>query len=116
MTEKLGSSRKRFQLEEATIDELHEAIRAGEATCVSVVQHYLDRVRAYNGPASLLVTEDGAEIPEAMGTVRAGAALRFPAFTVKISDVLPDLDKYKGPPIEYGRMEATASDPNVQRS
>ncbi len=115
MTEKLGSSRKRFQLEEATIDELHEAIRAGEATCVSVVQHYLDRVRAYNGPASLLVTEDGAEIPEAMGTVRAGAALRFPAFTVKISDVLPDLDKYKGPPIEYGRMEATASDPNVQQ-
>ncbi|MDB5638916.1 MAG: amidase, Asp-tRNAAsn/Glu-tRNAGln amidotransferase subunit [Bradyrhizobium sp.] len=115
MTEKLGSSRKRFQLEEATIDELHEAIRAGEATCVSVVQHYLDRVRAYNGPASLLVTEDGAEIPEAMGTVRAGAPLRFPTFTVKISDVLPDLDKYKGPPIEYGRMEATASDPNVQQ-
>jgi Asp-tRNA(Asn)/Glu-tRNA(Gln) amidotransferase A subunit family amidase len=115
MTEKLGSSRKRFQLEEATIDELHEAIRAGEATCVSVVQHYLDRVRAYNGPASLLVTEDGAEIPEAMGTVRAGAPLRFPTFTVKISDVLPDLDKYKGPPIEYGRMEATASDPNVEQ-
>jgi amidase len=115
MTEKLGSSRKRVQLEEATIDELHEAIRAGEATCVSVVQHYLDRVRAYNGPASLLVTEDGAEIPEAMGTVRAGAPLRFPTFTVKISDVLPDLDKYKGPPIEYGRMEATASDPNVEQ-
>jgi amidase len=115
MTEKLGSSRKRFQLEEATIDELHEAIRAGEATCVSVVQHYLDRVRAYNGPASLLVTEDGAEIPEAMGTVRAGAPLRFPTFTVKISDVMPNLDKYKGPPIEYGRMEATASDPNVQQ-
>jgi amidase len=115
MTEKPGSSRKRFQLEEATIDELHEAIRAGEATCVSVVQHYLDRVRAYNGPASLLVTEDGAGIPEATGTVRAGAPLRFPTLTVKISDVLPDLDKYKGPPIEYGRMEATASDPNVQQ-
>jgi amidase len=115
MTEKPGSSRKRFQLEEATIDELHEAIRAGEVTCASVVQHYLDRVRAYNGPASLLVTEDGAEIPEATGTVRAGAPLRFPTLTVKISDVLPDLDKYKGPPIEYGRMEATASDPNVQQ-
>jgi amidase len=115
MTEKPGSSRKRFQLEEATIDELHEAIRGGEVTCASVVQHYLDRVRAYNGPASLLVTEDGAEIPEATGTVRAGAPLRFPTLTVKISDVLPDLDKYKGPPIEYGRMEATASDPNVQQ-
>jgi amidase len=115
MTEKSGSSRKRFQLEETTIDELHEAIRAGEATCVSVVQHYLARVRAYNGPASLLVTEDGAEIPQATGTVRAGSPLRFPTQTVKISDVLPDLDKYKGPPIEYGRMDATASDPNAQQ-
>src|SRR4051794_21469074 len=101
MTEKAGPSLKRFQLEEATIDELHEAIGAGEATCVSVVQHYLARARAYNGPASLLVTEDGAETLEATGTVRAGAALRFPTRTVKISDVLPDLDKYKGPPIEY---------------
>jgi amidase len=115
MTEKSGSSRKPFQLEEATIDELHEAIRAGEATCVSVVQHYLARVRAYNGPASLLVTEDGAEIPQATGTVRAGSPLRFPTQTVKISDVLPDLHKYKGPPIEYGRMDATASDPHVQQ-
>jgi amidase len=115
MTKKPESSRKRFQLEEATIDELHEAIRVGEATCVSVVQHYLARVRAFNGSASLLVTEDGAEILEATGTVRAGAPLRFPTRTVKISDVLPDLDKYKGPPIEYGRMEATASDPNVQQ-
>ena len=29
--------------------------------------------------------------------------------------MLPDLDKYQGPPMEYGRMEATASDPNVQQ-
>jgi amidase len=115
MTKTSGASGKRFQLEEATIDELHAAIRAGEATCVSVVRHYLDRVRAFNGPASLLVTEDGAEIAEATGTVRAGAPLRFPTLTVKVSDVLPDLDKYRGPPIEYGRMEATASDPNVQQ-
>lgn len=72
-------------------------------------------MRAYNGPASLLVTEDGAEIPQATGAVRAGSPLRFPTQTVKISDVLPDLDKYKGPPIEYGRMDATASDPNAQQ-
>ena len=30
-------------------------------------------------------------------------------------DVLPDLDKYRGPPLEYGRMEPTASDPAVQQ-
>src|SRR4029079_16521324 len=35
--------------------------------------------------------------------------------TVKASELLPDLDKYKGPPLEFGRMEATASDPSVQR-
>ena len=28
---------------------------------------------------------------------------------------MPDLDKYKGPPLEYGRMEPTASDPDVQQ-
>jgi len=29
--------------------------------------------------------------------------------------VFPDLDKYKGTPLEYGRMESTASDPSVQQ-
>ena len=28
---------------------------------------------------------------------------------------MPDLDKYRGPPLEFGRMEATASDPSVQQ-
>src|SRR5206468_2582608 len=59
--------------------------------------------------------QDGAPIPEAPGAVRAQAPLRFPTATVKASAVLPDLDKYKGPPLEYGRMEATASDPAVQQ-
>ena len=49
-----------FQIEEATIDELHQAIRDGRTTCVAVVQHYLARVRAFNGVASMLVTADGA--------------------------------------------------------
>jgi len=104
-----------FRLEEATIDELHNAIRAGETTCVDVVRHYLARVRAYNGVASALVTEDGAPVAEATGTVRAGARLRFPRDTVKASSILPDLDQYRGPPLEFGRMEATASDPSVQQ-
>ena len=106
---------KPFRLEEATIDELHQAIKNGQATCVAVVQHYIERVRAYNGVASLLVTEDGAPVLETTGTVRATAPLRFPTETVKASAMLPDLDKYIGPPIEYGRMEPTASDPAVQQ-
>jgi Asp-tRNA(Asn)/Glu-tRNA(Gln) amidotransferase A subunit family amidase len=106
---------KPFRLEEATIDELHRAIRAGETTVVAVVQHYLARVRAYNGVASLLVTQDGAPVAEARGAVRGGAPLKFPTETVKASALLPDLDKYRGPPLEVGRMEATASDPSVQQ-
>jgi amidase len=110
-----GARDKPFRLDEATIAELHAAIQSGQTTCVEVVQHYIDRVRAYNGVASLLVTEDGAPVPQATGAVRAMAPLRFPTETVKVSTVLPDLDKYKGPPLEYGRMEATASDPGVQQ-
>ena len=60
MTNERGASDTPFRLEEATIDELHRAIRAGQTTCVAVVEHYIARARAYNGVASLLVTEDGA--------------------------------------------------------
>jgi amidase len=104
-----------FRLEEATIAELHAAIRAGQTTCVAIVRHYLARARAYNGVASVLVTEDGKPVDEAAGTVRAGARLRFPTDTVAASAVLPDLDKYRGKPLEFGRMEPTASDPGVQQ-
>ena len=113
MAEQSGPLKKPFRLEEATIDEMHAAIRAGEITCVQIVQHYIDRARAFNGVASALVTEDGAPVPQEMGTVRAGALLPFPTGTVKASTVFPDLDRYKGKPLEYGRMEATASDPSV---
>src|SRR5450830_2167894 len=104
-----------FRLEEATIEDLHQAIKAGQTTCVAVVQKYIDRVRAYNGVASMLVTKDGESIPEAHGTVRAKAQLRFPKQTVEASEVHTDLDKYKGPPLEFGHMEPTASNPDVHQ-
>jgi amidase len=104
-----------FQLEEATIDQLHAALKAGHITLVQVVQHYLKRVRAFNGVSSMLVTADGKDVPPATGTVRGGSPLNFPTHTLKASAFLPDLDKYQGKPLEYGRMEATASDPAVQQ-
>ncbi len=113
MTAQRSIDEKPFRLEEATIEELHAAIMSGQITCVEVVQHYIDRARAYNGVASVLVTPDGTPIPEATGAVRAQAPLRFPTHTIKASTILPDLDRYTGPPLEYGRMEATASDPTV---
>jgi hypothetical protein len=47
--------------------------------------------------------------------VRAGAPLRFPIETAKASTILPELDRYKGPTLEFGRMESTASDPFVKQ-
>ena len=109
------AARKPFCLEEATIDEMHRAIQAGEITVVEIVKHYIARARAYNGVSSALVTEDRKPVPPARGTVRAGAPVSFPTETVKASTILPDLDKYKGKAIEYGRMEPTISDPGVQQ-
>ena len=92
MTRKPDTKPAQFRLEEATIDDLHRAIRAGETTVLAVVQQYLARVRAYNGVASMLVTSDGAPVAEAKGAVRAGAPLKVPTQTVKASTFLPDLD------------------------
>jgi Asp-tRNA(Asn)/Glu-tRNA(Gln) amidotransferase A subunit family amidase len=115
MLDKPGTQTQTFRLEEATIDDLHRAIQSGATTVVAVVQHYLARVRKYNGVASMLVTNDGAPVPAATGVVRGGEALKFPTQTVKASAILPDLEKYQGTPIEFGRMEATASKPDVQQ-
>jgi len=104
-----------FRLEEATIADLHQAIRSGQTTMVDVVQHYIDRVRAFNGVASMLVTADGASVPPARGPVRGTAPVAFPTATVNAASILPDLDKYRGPALEYGRMEPTASDPDVMQ-
>ncbi len=109
------ATRQSFQLEEASIDDMQRAICSGEITCVQIVQHYINRARAFNGVASQLITADGAAIPPAPGTLRAGAPLEFPTRTIKASDWLPDLDRYTGPPLEYGRMEPTASDPDVMQ-
>jgi amidase len=102
-----------FRVEEATIDDLHRAIKSGRTTCADVVRQYIARARAFNGAATQLVTQDGAPVPAQPGTMRAGAPLKFPTETVKASSFLPDLDKYQGLPLEYGRMEPTASDPEV---
>ena len=54
MTDQPDTDSQPFRVEEATIEELHEAIRAGRTTCLDVVKQYIARVRAYNGVASLL--------------------------------------------------------------
>ena len=104
-----------FQVEEATIADIHRAIRQGETTCVQVVEAYVERARAYNGVCTQLVTADGGPVTPGPGAVRAGVPIQFPATTVPVREILPDYDDYRGPPIEFGRMEATRSDPTVQQ-
>jgi len=106
---------KRFDLIEATIEGLQSAIRRGDTSCEKVVRAYIDRAQAYNGVSDRLVTADGKPAAPAPGVIRAGAPLRFPSETVDIHTLLPDYDDYRGPPIELGRMEPTASDPTVQQ-
>lgn len=103
-----------FVLHEASIAQLHQAIQNGETTCVQVVQEYIERARRYNGVSTQLLTPDGADLTHPMpGVTRAQAALKFPAHTVRADALLPDLDQYQGPEIEWGRMAPTASDPEV---
>ena len=80
-----------FQVEEATIATIQNAIKSGQTTCRVVVQAYIDRARAYNGVCTSLVTADGADVPPARGYVRAGAPLTFPTKTVGRSTIFPDL-------------------------
>jgi Asp-tRNA(Asn)/Glu-tRNA(Gln) amidotransferase A subunit family amidase len=104
-----------FRVEEATIADLHRAIQQGETTCRAVVQTYLERARAYNCTCTQLVTRDGASFTPGAGAVRAGSVTSFPSSTTAAGSVLPRFDEYAGPPIDFGRMEATSSDPTVHQ-
>src|SRR5688572_15292722 len=83
-----------FQLEEASIADMHAAIKSGATTCEGVVQGYIARARAYNGTCSALVTPDGKSVAAAKGQVRGGAALTFPTKTIAISELVPDFASY----------------------
>ena len=106
---------KKFELVEATIGDIHEAIKAGDITCTDLVQQYINRAKAYNGICTQLVTEDGEQVPAATGAIRAGSPLEFPTETVAAADIFPNFNNYTGLPMDFGRMEATASDPSVQQ-
>jgi amidase len=103
-----------FQIEEASIADIQNAIRSGQTTCRDVVQAYIERAKAYNGVCTALLTADGTPIPPATGMMRAGSLLKYPTQTVPASTVFPDLDQYTGLPLEFGKMITSVSDPGVQ--
>src|SRR5258708_3784114 len=72
-----------FRLEEATIDELHRAIKAGETTCVAVVEQYIARARAHNR-APPRVAAESRTLP---------AAAKRPAHLAPTGAPTPPLDE-----------------------
>jgi amidase len=108
-------SAQAFEVEEATIQDVHRAIQSGETTCTQIVEAYIERAKAYNGVCTALVTADGKPVAPAKGPMRTGAQLKFPTRTVAVTAVLPNFDQYQGLPIEFGRMETTISDPTVKQ-
>src|SRR5688572_27636441 len=96
-----------FHLLEATIADVHRGIQGGQLTCRALVQAYINRARAYNGTCNQLVTQDMAPkfLPDYAEYAAAAAATAS----------VPPGDPRKTPPIEFGRMEPTASDPSVQQ-
>jgi len=115
LTPVLGQQTAPFQLVEASIEDIHNAIQANQITCQELIQSYINRAAAYNGVCTRLITEDGASVPAARGVFSAGSPLQFPTETVAASSFLPDFDEYAGTPLDFGRMEATLSDPRVQQ-
>ena len=111
----MDSPAKDFELVEASINDLHAAVKTGSVTVTQVVESYIARAKAFNGVSSMLVTADGANVPATTGVTRAGQELTFPTETIPASDVLPDLNKYSGPALEFGRMEETASKSGVHQ-
>jgi amidase len=104
-----------FHLEEATIASTQQAIMEGRITCKGVVQAYINRIKAYNGQCTALVTADGKAIAPVAGRILGGSPVTYPTKTVALSSFAPDVDKWQGLPFEYGRMEPTISDPSVQQ-
>ena len=86
---------------EATIPDVHRAIQEGQITCRGLVQAYVNRANAYNGVCNQLVTEENA-------TTFLPNYAEYKAAVMATLD-RRDSDPAKTPPIEFGRMEPTAS-------
>ena len=51
-----AAAQSAFKIEEASIADIQQAIKAGQTTCRQVVEAYIERARAYNGTCTALVT------------------------------------------------------------
>ena len=94
-----------FQLEEATIAEVHAAFLSGELTCVDLVQGYLGRIEAYDqqGPRlNTIANLNPAALDEAarLDQALASGGLRGPLHCIPV--LLKDQVETRGMPTTYG--------------
>ena len=94
-----------FELEEATIAEVHAAFLAGQLTCVDLVQGYLDRIAAYDQQGPRLNTianlnpaalDEAARLDQALAT----AGLSGPLHCIPV--LLKDQVETSDMPTTYG--------------
>ncbi len=94
-----------FELEEATIAEVHAAFLAGQLTCVDLVQGYLDRIEAYDeqGPRlNTIANLNPAALDEAarLDQALAGGGLSGPLHCIPV--LLKDQVETRDMPTTYG--------------
>ena len=107
----MDSPAKDFELVEASINDLHAAVKIGSVTVTQVVESYIARAKAFNGVSSMLVTADGASVPATTGVTRAGQELTFPTETIPVSDVLPTSTNTTGQPLNLGAWRRQPQNP-----
>lgn len=83
----------RFEVREATIAGMHDALRAHRVTCVQLVRRYLDRIDAYDkkGPAiNAIITVNAGALTEAQAIdvelARAGVTRPLQCIPVAVKD------------------------------
>ena len=94
-----------FEIEEATIAEVHAAFLSGELTCVDLVQGYLDRIEAYDqqGPQlNTIANLNPAALDEAarLDQALAGGGLSGPLHCIPV--LLKDQVETRDMPTTYG--------------
>ncbi len=94
-----------FQLEEATIADVHAAFLSGELTCVDLVQGYLDRIEAYDqqGPRlNTIANLNPAALDEAarLDQALASGGLTGPLHCIPV--LLKDQVETRDMPTTYG--------------
>ena len=94
-----------FELEEATIAEVHAAFLSGDLTCVQLVQGYLDRIEAYDqrGPRlNTIANLNPAALDEAarLDQALAGGGLSGPLHCIPV--LLKDQVETRDMPTTYG--------------